>query len=349
MRVGVIPENMIERIALRMGFIPTPFLATLHAVGFGRAIMGAAKLGVFEALTQGALTASEVAARCVTDPRATEKLLNVLVGAGYLRAEGYRYALAPVARKWLLKDSSHSLYDSMLYRFLEWEFIESSEEFLRSGKPIRMHEEMSDEGWELYQRGMRSLAGLSAREVARRTPVPKRAQEMLDIGGSHDHYSVAICRRHRRLRSTVLDLPEAIKHAAPILAKEGMGDRVVHRTGNALTDDLGTAAFDLVFVANLVHHFDDATNRDLARRIARALRPGGYFVIMDVFRVQSAGGVGQIGALADLYFALTSEAGSWSREEMAGWQREAGLVPQKPVNLTTAPGFGLQAAVRPTG
>ncbi len=55
---------------------------------------------------------------------------------------------------------------------------------------------------------------------------------------------------------------------------------------------------------------------------------------------------GQIGALLDLYFALTSEAGTWSFAEMAGWQREAGLKPLKPIKFITAPGNGQQSAVK---
>jgi SAM-dependent methyltransferase len=170
---------------------------------------------------------------------------------------------------------------------------------------------------------------------------------MLDIGGSHGLLSVAICRRHPGLRSVILDLPEAIEHAAPLLAREAMGERVIHRAGNALTDDLGEAAWDVVFVASLVHHFDDATNRELAKRIARALRPGGVFVIQEHYRKSSPNEAGQIGALLDLFFALTSQSGTWSFEEMAGWQREAGLKPRKPIRFMTAPGTGQQAAVKP--
>ena len=98
---------------------------------------------------------------------------------------------------------------------------------------------------------------------------------MLDIGGSLGYLSVAMCRRHAGLTAVVLDLPAALKHAAPILAREGMGERVVHRAGDALRDDLGSAEWDLVFVSLLVHHFDEASNRALLRRIAPALRPGG--------------------------------------------------------------------------
>jgi SAM-dependent methyltransferase len=146
----------------------------------------------------------------------------------------------------------------------------------------------------------------------------------------------------------VLELPQAIRHAAPLLAREGMGDRVVHRAGDATTDDFGTTTFDLVYVANAVHHFDEPTNRDLARRAARALRPGGFFVIVDVVRPPSPKQAGQLGTLGDLLFALTSASGTWSSQELAQWQRDAGLEPRKPVRLRTLPGAVIQTAVRPS-
>ncbi len=174
--------------------------------------------------------------------------------------------------------------------------------------------------------------------------LPKGARDLLDIGGAHGLLSVAICRRHPGLRAVVLELAEAIEHVAPLLA--GMGERVIHRAGNALTDDLGTEAWDVILVSSLVHHFDEATNRALAKRIARALRPGGIFVIQELYRPASPDEAGQIGALLDLYFAVTSRSGTWSFEEMAGWQREAGLKPLKPVKFRTVPGVGQQPAVK---
>ena len=344
MKIGIIPENTLERVALAAGAVPRPLFDTHLAMMLARTIMAATKLGVFEALASGPLTAHKVAAQCGTDPRATEKLLTALAGVGYVRADQAQYALAPVARKWLLKDSPQSLRDKMLIQFTEWEWIEGYAEFVGSGTPLDIHRVLSDDEWGLYQRSMRALASGSVSEVARRTPVPNGARDMLDIGGSHGYYSVAICRRHLGLRAVVLDLPEAVKHAEPILAREEMGDRVMHRAGNALTDDLGTEAWDLVFIANLVHHLDEKTNRDLVRRIARALRPGGILVIQEFIRLQSPGKGGQSGALLELYFALTSQSGAWSLEEIAGWQKEAGLTPRKPIRLLSLPGTAQQAA-----
>ncbi len=348
MKLGVIPENLIEWIIKAANLAPTPLMDTMAGMMLARTIMVGTKLNVFEALTESALTVDETAARCKTNPDATKKLLTVLANCGYLRVNGEKYALTPISRKWLLKEGPYSLYDNTMFRFMEWDWIMQYEKFICEGKPLIVHETFTEEEWGLYQRGMRSLANMSAPEVVKRTTVPKGASDMLDIGGSHGYYSVSLCRRHQNLSAVILDLPDAVEKAAPILAKENMGNRVVHRAGDALTEDLGTEAWDLVFTAHLVHHFDDATNREFTRRVARALRPGGVFTIMEPVRPASPEKAGQIGALLDLYFALTSEAGTWSYDEMADWQREAGLEPLKPIKFRMTPGVGQQAAVKPS-
>src|SRR5260221_2855959 len=77
----------------------------------------------------------------------------------------------------------------MLFNFLNWTWDEGFEDFIRTGKPARIHQEMSHDEWRVYQRAMRSLANFSAFEVARRTPVPRGALHMLDIGGFPRHNS----------------------------------------------------------------------------------------------------------------------------------------------------------------
>jgi SAM-dependent methyltransferase len=348
MRIGPIGENLLERVAILLRLGPRPLLETHGTLLLARSLMVATKVGVFEALAASPLTPGDVASRCGTDARATAKLLAVLDATGYLRsvADG-RYALAKDARTWLLAGGAHSLHDNLLFRFVEWDWIARLEGFVRSGDPLDIHAEMSAVEWELYQKGMRSLAGALVREVVLRTPVPRGARTMLDIGGSHGFFSVALCRRHRGLRAEILDLPRAVAEAAPILAREGLGDRVVHKAGDALTDDLGEAAVDLVFVSNLLHHFEHGQSRELIRRAAHALRPGGVLVIQELFALPAHRRAGQVAALADLYFALTSRAGTLSLDAIAGWQREAGLKPRRPLRFVSFPGAGQQNAIKP--
>jgi SAM-dependent methyltransferase len=312
-----------------------------------RTVMAATRLDVFESLAAGPLTAEEVAQRCGTHPRATEKLLNALVGVGCLRVRGRRYSLRRSARSWVLKDGKNSFRDQNLLHYLEWHWWEHCEEYVRSGTPLRVHQTMTEEEWGIYQRGMRSGIEMPAQWVARHLPLPRTARLMLDIGGAHGYFSVAICRLYPELRATVLDLPEAIKHAAPLLANEGMGDRVIHRAGNALADDLGTEVYDLVFMAALVHHFDDLTNRQLMKRIARALRPGGIVAIWEPVRQDPDGKIRQVGALFDLFFGFFSEAGTWSAAEVAAWFQEAGLEAQKPRSPWLMSGLALHVGRKP--
>jgi hypothetical protein len=268
MRLGAIPHGIVERIAFALGLVPTPLFDSIIALLLARTVMVATRVGVFETMASQPRRVEDIARQCGTAPTATHKLLDALVATGYLRLRNGQYALAPVARRWLLKDSPRSLHDAILLQFVDEQFIAQMESFVRTGTPIEIHEHMTPDTWEIYQRGMRSGARLATPEVALRLPMPRQASTMLDIGGSHGYYSVALCRRYPALRATVLDLPEAVAAAAPLLAREGMGDRVVHRADNALTADLGQDTYDLILVANLVHHFTGAQNRDLVRRCA---------------------------------------------------------------------------------
>ncbi|MEO8482020.1 MAG: methyltransferase [Acidobacteriota bacterium] len=346
MKIKVVAEHPLERIVLALGLAPVTLVDTHMSFLRARAIMVGTKLGVFDALAAGPRTAKQIATTCGTDPHATVKLLSALVGSGYVAQGGVDYSLTAVARKWALTDSPQSLRDKILFEFIEWKIVEGVEDYVRTGRPADLHGGNDPEEWRLYQRAMRALAGMAAPEVVKLIPVPPGATAMLDIGGSHGFYSVCLCRKHPGLSSVILDLPDAVAQAAPILARENMGDRVRHRAGSALTDDLGDQAWDLVIMAQLAHHFDDEANRRLATRVAQALKPGGAFVILELLRPASAKESGQVGALLDLYFALTSQSGTWSVAEMQQWQRDAGLTVRKPVFLRTMPGAAAVIATR---
>jgi SAM-dependent methyltransferase len=349
MKLKVAPENPVEALVMALGLAPFTILDTHVAFMRARAIMVAVRLGIFDELASGPAPASAVASRCGTDPAATAKLLNALVGSEYATFDRGVYAIGAASRRWLTRDSPQSIRDKVLFEFVEWTIVEHFEDFVRTGQPLDIHRSVgvSGDDWDLYQRGMRALSGLAAPEIVRRTPLPPAPATMLDIGGSHGFIAVSMCRKYPTLRATVLDLPEAVRYAAPILAREQMGDRVVHRAGDALKDDFGTAAWDFIYVSQLLHHFDEAANRAFVRRVADALKPNGVFAIVELLRPGSPNQTGQVGAILDLYFAVTSRSGTWSVQDMTGWQREAGLRPRRPVYLRTVPGAAEIIAVNP--
>jgi ubiquinone/menaquinone biosynthesis C-methylase UbiE len=302
-----------------------------------RTLMTATQLGVFDAIGDGDADAFEVATRCGTNPEATRSLLRALAATDFLAVESDRYRLNDSSRD--LVSSRGSLRDKVLFMELEQEWWDSCEHFVRSGVPIDIHGNLDKRRWEIYQRGMRAGKDDGADEVAQILALSDHATVAVDIGGGHGAYSVALCRRYPQLHATILDLPDAIEQAAPLLAAEGLGDRVRHRAGDAREAEIGNP--DVVIMASLVHHFDDATNRALVARIARALRPGGKLGIIEVIR-----GSGPAGGLLDLYFAMTSKSGTWTMEEISSWYEDAGLKVCDRVRLRSFGAVALVVGVR---
>jgi 2-polyprenyl-3-methyl-5-hydroxy-6-metoxy-1,4-benzoquinol methylase len=347
MKLGVQADNPFERVALMFGVVPKGLLEAWLGPIIGRVWIVAIRLGLVEALKDGALDADAVAARCETAPRGTKALLDALAGMGAVERRDGRYSLTSATRKWFSSDSDRCVADFVDFLGVQWLWLEQMEEYVRTDRPLDVHESMSTSQWDAYQRGMRAAANFLADEVSKRLPVPSGAKRMLDVGGSHGYYSVALCRRHAALQAVVFDLPEAVEAAAPILAREDMGERVRHRAGNALTDDFGTAEYDVVFVSELIHHFDEADNRILVEKCAKSLAPGGVLVLKDTVRGNDADAPKQMPLLGALGVAMISESTMWTVEQMSGWLRDVGLTVKRPIWMRAAPGSAMMVGERP--
>ena len=357
MRLGVVPETPLEWLALRLGRVPTPLVDTHLAVAWGRTLLVATRNGVFDALAPRPGSAAEVAAACGMAALPTRRLLDALTGMGTLLPAGReRYRLGREARRWLVRGSPDEVIDKVLFAFDEWRFVEHYEHYLHSGEPLGMHAMLvsgrgpdpvapapidDPRAYGRYQRGLHALAGVSSGEVARRTPVPRGARRLLDVGGAHGRFAAALVRRHPQLRATVLDLPPAVAASSALLVGEGLGSRLEHQIGDVLEVDLGEGVWDVVLASQFTHHLDDTANRELTRRVARSLRPGGVYVIQDLVRPASPSEARRmrLGALLDLYFAASSGAGTFTLSSMRAWLEQADLTPRRTRWLRTLPGM----------
>jgi SAM-dependent methyltransferase len=309
-------------------------------------IMTGAKLGIFDALAEKPLTTAAVALKCGLDPEAGAKLLRALEGSGYVRFRSGTHELATVARRWLLASRASSFRDGVLHRSVDLAVMKHYDEYARTGRPVDFHALLTPEQWDLYQRGQRAHAGLMVKELALRLPVRRAAHSLLDIGGGHGLYSVALCNRHRNLHATILDLPGAIRAVSGLLDSHECRQRIQLRAGNALKEDLGCRVYDVVLLANVMHHFSPEANQALLRRVSRALRPGGSCVILELIRSANDQPARQLEGLLDLYFSAASQGGLCAALDLASWQTNAGLKPQRLRRLLTVPDCGMQIATK---
>src|SRR5262249_39928806 len=211
-RMPVLP-SVVERLmmlALHRGPGPGPMLDFLGAQAF-RAVSTGVRLGIFEAMAPGALSAREVADRVGADERGTELLLDALEALGYVRRRHRVYSNTAMTTRWLLRASPTSLagglpfFESMV--FDRWGHLEES---IRRGQPalpgpdwIAKH----PDGWRMFQEAMIATARMAAPEVVSRVRLPRETARLLDVGGGPGFYTVAFCRRWPGRPATLFDLP----------------------------------------------------------------------------------------------------------------------------------------------
>jgi SAM-dependent methyltransferase len=193
------------------------------------------------------------------------------------------FALTDVSRNTLVHGSAAPLDAWVAHNRVHWRALGMLEETLTQDGPRDLHHHLeSPDEWATYQRAMLQTALPVAAAVAALMPVPRRQERLLDLGGSHGLYGAEICRRLPPMRSRVIDLPEAVSLARALGDEVGIGELVEYVAGDVLTTDLGEASCDVVFMGNLVHHFDEGQRATLLANAHRALRAGGVVAIWDL-------------------------------------------------------------------
>jgi predicted O-methyltransferase YrrM len=337
MRYGAIAENALEDQLLAAPQAPRALFDTFLPLVQARAIIAGVRLGVFNALREGSQSCAELANSLGLDGEALELVLRMLVGGGYLVREGDLYSLTEVARQTLLDEAPARVVAFVGLNELEWEQLARTNEVIRDGHGIDMHQELGDPAsWSTYQAAMLEIARGLAPLVAQLVPVKSGAQSLLDIGGSHGLYGALICREHPPMRSVVLDLPEAVEQSRRLALEEGISDVVSHRVGDARAEDLGKD-LDVVFLGNILHHFAPAEIGQMLERIGSSLSPGGTVAIWEIRRPEPDEPPDVVGDGFALLFRVTSTARCYTAGEYSGWLAGAGFVEVQTHPLPVAP------------
>lgn len=344
MRIGVMPEGLVDRIKLHNSEFPRPLFDVMGMMLMSRAVMAGVHFRVFDRLASGARTPAELAKEIGCPEHGLQLLLDALVTCDYLKRQGRRYGNAPLARRWLLSESPRTLVNFVRYNYDQWEWTSKLETYLQSGEARDIHENLGEAEWRNYLLGLRDIATLSADELVSRIKLPQPPRSLLDVGGGHCHYSIAMCRRHPALQARVVDLEPAIRIGRELVAEAGLSQRIEFSAGDLLQAELGQN-HDLAFLFNVVHHLDVATNRAAFRRLHAALAPQGKLIVWESFREErEKQQKDQLGSLLGLFFGLISRRQAYEFEQVAGWARAAGFKTIRRRVLRTAPFAALLVA-----
>jgi SAM-dependent methyltransferase len=340
-----IKTNFLERTlfyTLNQG--PAPILDIFAAIGF-RTICAAIRLGVVDALDKSPGTFHETAAACSIDPQGARRLLDILVKFSYARQQGDRYELSSLAKKWLTdRDGTNFSPYFLFWDAVLREFFHNLEDTIRSGAPERNLYEWLENQPEVsrhFQEAMIAIASVIKAEVAAKLKFLNTAGSILDVGGGHAEYSVALCQQYPDLRATVFDSLGALKAGRLNIGGAGLADRIQTRPGSFLTDDL-PAGFDAALVFNIIHGFKPGQNIDLFRKVRQALEPGGRIVVLEQVDENTPLPLNNTAVkILDLTYFHTLGGQVYSYAAIEHWLYEAGYKTVERLDMIKVPGNAL--------
>lgn len=309
-----------------MDFTELADLAGAHAAA--RAIQVALKLGLFEALAERPLAASELAAKIGCEPRATAILAHALAALRLLDKHAGRLDLTAASRRFLLAASPQYLGAMVLFDEAIFPLWSRLEESIRSGAPARTPDMFQRQ----HEETARFILAMDSLVRARGDAVwiaqnldLSRYGAIADIGGGPGTYLLELMQRFPELKGAILDLRATLAVARKILDRHDPGVRSrIELVEHDYNRDQLPPGFDAVFLSNIIHSEDAETNRALLRRCYRGLPPGAIVIIKDHIMnpdlTEPAAG-----AVFSLYLLLTTRGRDYSFDEVADWLRETGF------------------------
>lgn len=300
---------------------PETIVEMVRGYWHARILLSAMELDLFDHLGDEELSVQEIAGRIGSDARATEILLNALVGLEFLDKREGKFANRSIARQCLVKDAPGSLWGPLMHNAFLWPRWSALTDVVRTGQSDLG--ERSPKAVESFILAMHRFASQRAATVVDHLDLDGVGRA-LDLGGGPGTYSCEMARRRDDLRVTLLDLPPVIPIAKRIVEENGLADRVELREGDCLVDDYGDD-YDLVFVSAIIHANTPQEIELIFRKVFESLAPGGTLVVQDFF-MDADKASPAFGAVFAINMLVATEGGAtYSRDETSRWLSEAGF------------------------
>ncbi len=246
------------------------------------------RLGIIEAMGEGAVTAGEIADARALDAEGTYRLMRAMGSIGVLAedADG-RFRLTPMGACFrsdhpatmrgitLLEEGPEHCAIWRHLSDLVREGTAGGDGFMREyGHPVFAHV-AGDAGYRAVFND--AMSSYSASQTAMVLAALEGCDfsgiaHICDIGGGHGHLLAHLLASRPALRGTVLDLPETVAESDSHWAgKIGVGDRCAYEGGDMFA---AVPAADAYFLKLIFHDWSDADCVRILESIHRAAPPG---------------------------------------------------------------------------
>ena len=304
----------------------------VNAFQKSRIVLTAFELDVFTVLHDVAFTSAELAGKCGTNERYTDRLLNALCALELLIKNDNKFRNSPLAEEYLVK--GNPLYmGGLMHSVHLWHTWSNLTQSIKTGKPDAP-EAINDRGDDWLVVFIAAMHDRARQQAAASVTLLNLdgVNHVLDLGGGSGAFAMSFVNARDGINATVFDLPNVTPITEKYIRDNGFSGRIQTLTGDYTHDYIGTG-YDLIFLSAIIHSNSYEVNERLIAKCAVALNHGGQLVIQDHIMSED-----RTQPLAGAVFALnmlvgTQAGDTFTSSEIKYWMANAGLS-----------GFVLQAA-----
>jgi hypothetical protein len=239
-------------------------------------VFTAVRLNLFTILAERMMSVEEIASRCGAISNRLEPLLNACASMGLVVLEEGKYFNSHFSRMHLVEgepryvgdfikhqhDIAHK-WDGLLTAVVDKTSAESDQ-----ATDVALHK--------TFIKAMNNLGMLGEAEALRDVVDLDGCQEMVDVGGGSGLYSVILCQKHPRLRSTILDRRETLSIAKEMIAGYKEAKRITLREADYTRDDFGEEV-DVVLLSDVI--YDESKAAPVLKKAWNCLRGKGTLLV----------------------------------------------------------------------
>jgi 2-polyprenyl-3-methyl-5-hydroxy-6-metoxy-1,4-benzoquinol methylase len=307
---------------------PFRLFHAINAFHLTEAISSAIELDIFTAIAAGHATAEALATQCRIAERGARILCDFLVVNEFLRKSGNQYSLTDDSAKFL--DRKSPAYMGSCTEFLLTDEIRQTLHDLtnavRHGGCQHTYAHAPESPvWVAFAHSMAPMMMMASHGLAGIVVGnERRTLKVLDIAAGHGLFGIAVLRANPKAEVTAVDWKNVLEVALENAKKFGVSDRYKILNGSIFDVDIGTA-YDLILVPNFLHHFDEATNEQLLKKLHRALKPGGRIATLEFVPNEDRVSPAVPAAFALIMLAETSAGDAYTRSELENMFNRAGF------------------------
>ncbi|HSE84337.1 MAG TPA: methyltransferase [Thermodesulfobacteriota bacterium] len=317
---------------------PQKIIEDLWMARASQALVAGIELGMFTHISMGRRTAKELARAASASEHGVERLLNALVGLGYLKKNGNKYRLEPVSEKFLVQGKDSYMGGFTHETRLTWDGWSRLTDVVRSGRPIETVD-TEQGGREFFPKLVSAIFPMSfgaARAAVAALPegTRNRIRNILDVAAGSGAWSLAFAKAIPDARVMAVDYPEVTPITRQFAKRFGVADRYDYLEGNLRQIDFGRNRYDLVILGHIIHSEGAKWGKRLIKKSYRSLKDGGLLLIAEIIPNDARTG-SPIPLLFGLNMLLHTEQGDvFTMREYREWLKEAGF---KKVRTIEAP------------